>query len=80
MLDTNFAFYNLMMETEGLDNITTTRTAKINAAINDFVISVHHGWDINEYQEEILKHHGLSYNSLTVKEKNYIKREVERRV
>jgi hypothetical protein len=31
------AYFCFMAEAEGLDNLITTRTAKINAAINEFI-------------------------------------------
>lgn len=73
-------FYGGLMEAEGMDDIITTKTARINAAINDFVISAQHGWNINTWTEDILAHHGLSFDSLSQEEIKYIKREVERRV
>jgi len=78
MFNTPYGLY--MMETEGLDNMVTTKEAKINASIKDFVTLARRGKDINEIQEVVFSRHGLSLNNLSTKDKARIKREVERRV
>lgn len=78
MFNTPYGLY--MMEAEGLDNMVTTKEAKINASIKDFVTLARRGKDINEIQETVLSRHGLSLNNLSTKDKARIKREVERRV
>ena len=78
MFNTPYGLY--MMEAEGLDNMVTTKEAKINASIKDFVTLARRGRDINEIQESVLSRHGLSLNNLSTKDKARIKREVERRV
>ena len=78
MFNTPYGLY--MMEAEGLDNMVTTKEAKINASIKDFVTLARRGRDINEIQEAVLSRHGLSLNNLSTKDKARIKREVERRV
>jgi hypothetical protein len=78
MFNTPYGLY--MMEAEGLDNMVTTKEAKINASIKDFVTLARRGKDINEIQEAVLGRHGLSLNNLSTKDKARIKREVERRV
>lgn len=78
MFNTPYGLY--MMEAEGLDNMVTTKEAKINASIKDFVTLARRGKDINEIQEVVFSRHGLSLNNLSTKDKARIKREVERRV
>lgn len=78
MFNTPYGLY--MMEAEGLDNMVTTKEAKINASIKDFVTLARRGKDINEIQEAVFSRHGLSLNNLSTKDKARIKREVERRV
>ena len=78
MFGTPYGLY--MMESAGMDNMVTTKTAKINAAINDFVTYARKDYDINDMQEEILAKHGLNLDTLSAKDKARIKREVERRV
>ena len=78
MFGTPYGLY--MMESAGMDNMVTTKTAKINAAINDFVTYARKDYDINNMQEEILAKHGLNLDTLSAKDKARIKREVERRV
>lgn len=78
MFNTPYGLY--MMETAGMDNMVTTKTARINAAINDFVTYARKDYDINDMQEEILAKHGLNLDTLSARDKAKIKREVERRV
>lgn len=70
-----------LSEAEGVDSWVSTDTAKINASINDFISAVRRGIDINdEYeQDKILRKHGLSLNSISDRQKNYIAQEVNRR-
>lgn len=75
MIDRPFGLY--MMETYGMDSLVTTKTARINAAINDFVSYAERGYDINDMQELILSRHNLDLTSLSAKDKARIKREVE---
>lgn len=53
------------MEAEGYDDLISTRTAKINAAIKDFKYIKENGGNPNEYIYEVLADHGLSENLLT---------------
>lgn len=78
MFGTPYGLY--MMESAGMDNMVATKTARINAAINDFVTYARDNYDINDMQEEILAKHGLNLDTLSAKDKARIKREVERRV
>lgn len=57
-----------------MDNLVTTRTARINAVINDLKEYIKQGKDINDtvLQENICSQHGLSLNDLTQKEIRYI--------
>lgn len=68
-----------MAEAEGKDNLVNTKTARINAAINEFVILHHHGYNINEHIADVLHKHGLTEALLTDAECRYIIKEVERR-
>lgn len=70
-----------MAEAEGVDSWVSTDVAKINASINDFISAARNGIDINsEYeQNKILRKHGLSLNSISDKQKDYIAQEVNRR-
>lgn len=70
-----------MSEAEGVDSWVSTDVAKINASINDFISAVRRGVDINDEdeQDKILRKHGLSLNSISDKQKNYIAQEVNRR-
>lgn len=76
----NIPYGLYMMEAEGLDNMVTTKEARINASIKDFVTLARRGKDINEIQETVFSRHGLSLNNLSTKDKARIKREVERRI
>ena len=62
--------YLFMAEANGMDNLVTTRTARINAVINDLKEYIKQGKDINDtvLQENICSQHGLSLNDLTQKE------------
>jgi hypothetical protein len=77
MFNTPYGLY--MMESEGMDNMVTTKTARINASIKDFVSLAKRGYDINEIQEAVFDKHNLSLDDLSAKDKAKIKREVERR-
>lgn len=73
-----FLFY---CEAEGVDSWVSTDVAKINASINDFISAVRKGTNINDEdeQDKILRKHGLSLNSISDRQKNYIAQEVNRR-
>ena len=77
MFNTPYGLY--MMESAGMDNMVTTKTARINASINDFVSLARRGYDINDIQEAVFDRHNLSLDDLSTKDKARIKREVERR-
>ena len=74
-----FLFY---CEAEGVDSWVSTDVAKINASINDFIKAYHNGYDINDgdIQDVILRKHGLSLNSISDRQMNYIAQQVEKRV
>lgn len=78
MFNTPYGLY--MMEAEGMDNMVTTKEARINASIKDFVSYARRNYDINDMQEAIFAKHGLSLDTLSARDKAKIKREVERRV
>lgn len=55
------------------------RKRRLNSAIKDFISYARKGYNINgRIQETILKKHGFSLYNLSSKERNEIKREVER--
>ena len=78
MFGTPYGLY--MMESAGMDDMVTTKEARINASIKDFVTYAREDYDINDIQEIILARHGLSLDTLSARDKARIKREVERRV
>lgn len=71
-----------LSEAEGVDSWVSTDVAKINASINDFIKAYHSGYDINDadVQDTILRKHGLSLNSISDRQMNYIAQQVEKRV
>lgn len=83
MFPTNFneavksGFAPYIMESFGRDDLVSTKTAKINAIIKDFVKYHKNGYDINSdlIQEKIFKNHATQ---LSERDYYYIKREVER--
>lgn len=73
-------YFLYMAEKEGHDELISTRTARINAAIEDFILMAKNGYNINnnDIQAAILNDHNI--NNITIKETNYIAREVEKRI
>lgn len=73
-------YFLYMAEKEGHDELISTRTARINAAIEDFILMAKNGYNINnnDIQATILNDHNIS--NITTKETNYIAREVEKRI
>ena len=71
-------YFLYMAETEGHDELVSTRTARINAAIKDFVLMAKNGYNINDddIQATILSDHNI--DNITPKEIRYIAKEVER--
>lgn len=69
-------YFLYMSEAEGQDQFVSTRTARINAAINDFVDMARKGYDINSgaLQNSIFNRHSL--DSLSKEECDYIRRRV----
>lgn len=61
-------YFMYMAEASGMDNLVSTRTAKINAVIKDFKSLVSRGVNPNDYIEEVLARHGLTEDMLTEKE------------
>lgn len=69
------SFWLYAMETEGMDFLINTKTAKLNAVIKE--IREIKAPSINQKTfEQILRKHGLSLNALTQKEINYIQNEI----
>lgn len=73
-------YFLYMAEKEGHDELISTRTARINATIEDFVLMAKNGYNINNdnIQAAILNDHNI--DNITTKEINYITREVEKRI
>lgn len=74
---------NMKMETS-INSIpflySMNRADKIEAVIKDFINYHYKGYNINLYKDEIFKSHGLSEDSLSDSECNYIMRSVERKI
>lgn len=72
--------YLFMAEANGMDNLVTTRTARINDIINDIKKYIKQGKGINNTisQEKIYSQHGLSLNDLTQKEIRYIEKMISK--
>lgn len=77
MIDSGY--FGFMAEAEGHDELISTRTAKINAAINEFVDYKYRGYDINDMLDTVLNRHGLTYDNLSDTECARIQEEVNRR-
>lgn len=73
----NSGYFMYMAEAEGMDNLVTTKAAKINAAIKDFKSLIRQGKNPNEYIYEVLHSHGLNENLLTDAECQKIMRAVD---
>ena len=73
-------YFLYMAEASGMDNLVTTRTARINAAIKDFIMMAKAGYNINDddIQAAILGDHEIG--DITEKEADYIARKVERKI
>jgi len=61
----NTGFVPYVLESNGCDNLCTTKNAKINAIIKDFKYIVSQEGNPNEYIHEVLAKHGLNENLLT---------------
>lgn len=74
MMKLNYFLY--MAEAEGFDDLVTTREARINAAIKDFIIMAKKGYNIDndDIQAAILEDHKLQ--DISTKEAEYIARKV----
>lgn len=72
-------YFLYMAECSGMDQLTSTRESRINAAINDFIHAYRAGRNINDddLQDAILSRHNLT--SLTAAEKARIAKEVGRK-
>ena len=73
-------YFLYMAEASGMDNLVTTRTARINAAIKDFIMMAKAGYNINDddIQAAILGDYEIG--DITEKEADYIARKVERKI
>ena len=71
-------YFMYMAEAEGCDNLVSTRTAKINAAIKYFKYIIRQGENPNYYIDDILAKHNLTEDMLTDAEKRKIMREVDK--
>lgn len=73
----NTDYFLYMAESEGMDDIVSTKRAKIEAAIKDFINLASLGEDPNEHIATVLHAHGLTEALLTDGECEYIVRKVE---
>ena len=78
MMKLNYFLY--MAEAEGFDDLVTTREARINAAIKDFIIMAKNGYNIDndDIQAAILEDHRLQ--DISTKEAEYIARKVRSKI
>lgn len=69
-----------MAEAEGFDDLVTTREARINAAIKDFIMMAKKGYNIDndDIQAVILEDHKLQ--DISTKEAEYIARKVRSKI
>lgn len=76
----NLPYFLYMAEAEGCTDVVQTRTAKINAAIKEFIKLYHCGVNINNgnIQDDVFDK--LKLNNLSWTEKEYIAKQVEKRV
>lgn len=72
-------YFLYMSEASGLDGLVSTREAKINGCINDFLRLARRGTDINDVRvrEHVFTNHGI--HDITRDEMKWIVRQVERR-
>lgn len=75
----NLPYFLYMAESEGMTGIVNTRTARINAVINDFIKAANMGDSINDMrvQNAIFAKNNIDIETLTEKEKNEIATRVE---
>lgn len=78
MMKLNYFLY--MAEAEGFDDLVTTREARINAAIKDFIMMAKKGYNIDndDIQAVILEDHKLQ--DISTKEAEYIARKVRSKI
>ena len=78
MMKLNYFLY--MAEAEGFDDLVTTREARINAAIKDFIMMAKNGYNIDndDIQAAILEDHKLQ--DISTKEAEYIARKVRSKI
>ena len=69
-------YFQFMAEASGCDDLISTRTAKINAAIKDFKYIRDNYGNPNDYIDSVLADHGLRESDLTDKECERINRAV----
>ena len=65
-------YFLFMAEAEGCDDLVDTHPAKINAAVREFIDLARKNVNVNNYITLVLEKHGLSEDTLTPYEKNYI--------
>ena len=74
MVDSGYFMY--MAEASGMDDLVSTRAAKINASIIDFKNLVKQGKNPNYYIDSVLAKHGLTEDMLTDNECKKIMRAI----
>ena len=73
-------YFLYMAESEGLNEIVTTRRTKINAIINDFITAAKNGYDINNIDFQNYIFNKYDFKNLTTKESQYIAQAVQKRI
>jgi len=73
-------YFLYMAESEGLNEIVTTRRTKINAIINDFIAAAKNGYDINNIDFQNFIFNKYNFENLTTKESQYIVQAVQKRI
>lgn len=75
----NLPYFLYMAESEGMTGIVNTRTARINAVINDFIKAANMGDSINDMrvQRTIFAKNDIDIETLTEREKHEIATRVE---
>lgn len=72
-------YFLYMNEAEGTDFVNT-RTARINAAIKDFVMMAKEGFDINDDNIQAIMLEDYKIENITHKEIDYITKKVEEKL
>ena len=71
-------YFLFMAEAEGCDDLVDTHPAKINAAVRELIDLARKNINVNNYITPVLEKHGLSEDTLTPYEKNYIMNQIDK--